>query len=128
VTDQALLDVMQAMRTRAHDVRTRAAIRSWKYRQRNLAAGVWFQVRRALAAAQDAYAISDADARQLLDEGYKPDACGARLEPQKTIIFVDSMRLSRIESRGRIPYASARIFCSPRASRWSLFNPQALPR
>ena len=94
---------LEGMRARAHAVRTRAAIRHWEYRQRNLAAGVWFQIRRLLAAAKDAYVISDDDARQLLAEGYKPEACGARLEPEKTIIFVDSMRLSRLDSRRPIP-------------------------
>jgi hypothetical protein len=90
------------MRARARAVHVRAAIRRWKYRQRNLAAGVWFQVRRALAAAKEAYVISDADVRQLLAEGYQPEACGARLEPEKTIIFVDSIRLSHIASRRQI--------------------------
>ena len=100
MSDSPFLD---RMRNRARAVRSRAAIRSWNYRQRNLSAGVWFQIRRVLADARDAYAISDTDARQLLAEGCTPEACGARLEPEKTILFVDPVRLSKIESRRQIP-------------------------
>lgn len=95
--------VLATMQARAHAVRTRAAIRSWKYRQRNLAAGVWFHVRRVLADAKDAYVISDDDARRLLADGYKAEACGARLEPAKIIVFVDSARLEQVDSRRPIP-------------------------
>ena len=99
MSNRAILDRMHA---RARAVRTRAEIRRWKYRQRNLAAGVWFQLRRALAAAKEAYVISESDAAQLLADGYRPDACGTRLEPEKTIICVDSIRLGHLDSRRRI--------------------------
>ena len=95
--------LLDGMRERARAVRTRAAIRRWKYRQRDLAAVVWFRTRRVLADAKEAYVISGGDAERLLTEGYKAEACGARMEPQKIIIFVDSMRLAHIESRRRIP-------------------------
>jgi hypothetical protein len=91
------------MRARARAVRSRAAIRSWNYRQRKLAAGVWFRIRRVLADAKEAYVIPSADAEQLLAEGYVPETCGAQLAPEKTLIFVDSARLARIESRRKIP-------------------------
>ena len=91
------------MRKRACIVRTRAAIRRWKYRQRDHAAGVWFRIRRVLADAKEAYVISIGDAKRLLTEGYKEEACGAQVEPQKTIIFVDPMRLAHLQSRRRIP-------------------------
>jgi hypothetical protein len=99
VSHKAILDRMHA---RAHAVRTRALVRRWKYRQRNLAAGVWFHVRRALAGAKEAYVISDSDARELLAEGYTVEPCGTRLEPEKTIIVVDSNRLRRLDSCRRI--------------------------
>jgi hypothetical protein len=95
-----ILDVLSA---RAHAVRTRAAIRRWKYRQRNLAAGVWFHIRRTLADAKNAYVISEEDMRQLLAEGYKPEACGFRLAPEKTILFIDAARLDQVQSRRSIP-------------------------
>jgi hypothetical protein len=100
VSHDQLLDNMRA---RAHAVRTRAAIRSWEYRQRDLAAGVWFRIRRVLAEAKEAYTISEADAQQLIGEGCKPEPCGAQLAPEKTIIFVDVARLVQIESRRQMP-------------------------
>jgi hypothetical protein len=100
VSNQVALDAMHA---RAKAVRTRAAIRQWKYRQRNLAGGVWFQIRRVLADAREAYVISDDDARRLLAEGFKPKGVGARLAPEKTLIFVDAHRVAELDSRRRIP-------------------------
>lgn len=87
------------MRARARAVRTRARVRSWTYRQRNLAAGVWFRLRRVLADASAAYEISDEDARRLVAEGYRPEPCGGEVAPEKTILFVDERRLSKIETR-----------------------------
>src|SRR5207249_2881811 len=95
--------LLESMRERASAVRTRATIRRWKYRQRDLAAGVWFRLRRVLADAKEAYVISNDDAKWLLTEGHEPEACGAQMEPEKTIIFVDSKYLAQIESRRPIP-------------------------
>jgi hypothetical protein len=96
-------DPLERMRTRARDVRTRAQVRSWTYRQRNLAAGVWFRIRRMLADARAAYVISDEDACRLVTEGYTREACGREIAPEKTILFVDEPRLSRIATRRPIP-------------------------
>ncbi|MGH9253327.1 MAG: hypothetical protein ACRD3C_02025 [Vicinamibacterales bacterium] len=94
-----VLDDLERMRARARAVRAHARIRTWKYRQRNLAAGVWFRLRRVLADAEAAYAISDEEAGRLLDEGYECVACGREVAPAKTIVFVDAQRLDRLESR-----------------------------
>lgn len=61
------------------------------------------RIRRVLADAKEAYVISGGDAERLIAEGYTPESCGAHLAPEKTLIFVDSMRLAQIESRRRIP-------------------------
>jgi hypothetical protein len=90
---------LEKMRARARDVRTRALVRSWNYRQRHLAAGTWYRLRRVLADARSAHVISDGDARQLISEGYVPVACGSEVAPEKTILFVDELRLSRLETR-----------------------------
>jgi hypothetical protein len=95
--------VLDAMRARARDVRTRDAIRRWQYRQRNLAAGVWFRLRRALADAKAAYVISDEDARRLVAEGYPIERCGRELTPEKTIVFVEETRVTDLASRRPIP-------------------------
>jgi hypothetical protein len=91
------------MHARARAVRTRATIRAWQYRQRNLAAGAWFRLRRVLADAMAAYVIGDEDARRLLAEGYQAEACGLDVAPPKTLVFVDERRLSRIAGRRQVP-------------------------
>jgi hypothetical protein len=53
------------MRARASAVRTRRLVRGWQYRRRNLAAGVWFRLRRVLADARAAHVISEEDAARL---------------------------------------------------------------
>ena len=93
------------MRARARAVHGRAAVKRWQYRQRALAAGVWFRLRRALAAAQAAYAISQEDARRLVDEGYPCAPCGNEIAPPKTLVFVNERRLSTLASRRQIPVA-----------------------
>ena len=87
------------MQARARAVRTRARVRAWRYRQRNLADGVWFRLRRVLADAQAAYVISAEDARRLVAEGYECVACGREVEPEKAIVFVDEQRLETLENR-----------------------------
>jgi len=103
------------LRARAQAVRTRAAVRRWSYRQRDLAAGVWFRLRRVLADAKDAYVISDDDARRLVAEGYAAEACGAEVSPEKTILFVDQRRLSMIDGRRPIPVGLGPDFMAARA-------------
>ncbi len=98
------------MRKRVRAVRARASVRSWTYRQRNLAAGVWFRLRRVLADAQTAYEISVEDARRLVGEGYRPEPCGREVAPEKTIVFVDQARLSGIATRRRIPVGLGPVF------------------
>jgi hypothetical protein len=98
--DRSLVDRMQA---RARAVRTRATVRRWNYRQRHLAAGVWFRLRRILADAKAAYVISERDAGQLAGEGYTLEAYGGCVTPEKLILFVDERRLSQIEARRPIP-------------------------
>jgi hypothetical protein len=98
--DRSALDRMWA---RAREVRARAAVRRWSYRQRDHAGGVWFRLRRVLADAKAAYTISDEDARRLVAEGYRPEACGSEITPEKMILFVDEARLSAVASRRAIP-------------------------
>ena len=94
---------LDRMHARAREVRIRVAVRRWHYRQRNLAAGVWFRLRRVLADAKAVYVISDQDARRLVTEGYRVEACGRQVAPEKVILFVDETRLSSVESRRSIP-------------------------
>jgi hypothetical protein len=117
---------LERMRARARAVRTRAEIRRWEYRQRDLAAGVWFRLRRVLADAKSAYAISGDDAALLVAEGFALEACGADLAPEKTILFIDEGRLSRVASRRPIAVGLGPDFLQARAIALTRFD--TLPR
>ena len=108
-------DHLDRLRERARVVRTRAAVRSWEYRQRNLAAGVWFRLRRMLADAREALVISDEDARRLIAEGYRPEPCGRQVAPEKTILFVDEPRLATLTGCRSIPVGLGPEFLAARA-------------
>ena len=94
--------VLAKLRRRAERVKVRRRVRSWEYRQRDLAAGVWFRLRRVLADAKEAYAISEDEARRLVLEGYAAEACGQEISPNKALVFVDQERLTAIEGRTAI--------------------------
>jgi hypothetical protein len=108
-------DPIERMRARARDVRTRAAVRRWQYRQRDLAAGVWFRLRRVLADAKAAYAISEEDAARLAAEGCRMHAAGEAVDPAKIILFVDEVRLSTVASSRSIPVRLGPEFLAARA-------------
>lgn len=108
-------DTLARMHARARAVRTRVQIRQWNYRQRNLAAGVWFRLRRILSDARVAYAIADEDADRLQSEGYSAEPCGKEVSPEKTILFVDEERLEKVESRRQIPVGLGPDFLASRA-------------
>jgi hypothetical protein len=94
---------LERMHKRARDVRARAVVRAFEYRQRRHAAGTWFRVRRVLARARTAYVVSNADAAQLAAEGFVEAPCGHELEPVKRLLFVDEARVSRLPARREIP-------------------------
>ena len=83
-------------RLRQH--RRRMVVRSWEYRQRRHAHGVWFRLRSVLANARAAYVISGADARTLLAEAHRMETVGRELDPPKLIIVAPSDRIARIAS------------------------------
>jgi hypothetical protein len=97
--------------TSAHDVlgrrlrelRSRLRIRGWEYRQRGRSKGVWYRLRRALAEAERAFVVSADDARELIDEGFRPEPVGAELHPAKTILFVPGSRAERLRSGRETP-------------------------
>lgn len=93
----------EAMQRRARRVRERAAVRSWEYRQRHRAKGVWFRLRRVLADAAAVYVIPEREARRLLDEGVRSEPVGAELVPPKTLLFVSEAQLESIQEKRSIP-------------------------
>lgn len=106
---------LDRLRERAQAVRTRAMVRRWQYRQRDLSAGVWFRLRRILSDARVAYVISEDDARRLVAEGYTPEACGRQVAPEKTILFVDEQRLGTLETCHPIAVGLGPEFLAARA-------------
>jgi hypothetical protein len=95
--------VKPTLEERARRARSRAAVKRWEYRQRNLAHGAWYQLRRVLVDAREAYSIPLEEARALLAEGYRPEPAGARIEPAKVILFVPAERIETIALRRRVP-------------------------
>jgi hypothetical protein len=95
----------RVLEERARKLRARLAVRAWEYRQRHNASGVWFRLRRVLAEAEEAYAISEADAEHLVREGCTPEPVGAELEPRKTLLFVAPERLAGLQSRAPLRVA-----------------------
>lgn len=81
-------------RLRQH--RSRLAARRWAYRQRHCAKGAWPKLCRTLAAAEQAYAISEAELTELLAEGHRLEPAGADLEPPKRLVFVSQERAARL--------------------------------
>ncbi|MBI1876032.1 MAG: hypothetical protein HYS05_19375 [Acidobacteria bacterium] len=78
-------------------------VRSWDYRQRRHARGVWFRLRRVLADASAAYVIPRDEAQRLVAEGRRAEPVGEELEPPKVIVFVAAERLARIASARPVP-------------------------
>ena len=81
---------------RVKQVRARARIRRWEYRQRNLAHGAWARFRAVLAHTREAYAIDDATAAALIAEGCTTDDRGRGLEPPRTIVWITAERAARL--------------------------------
>jgi hypothetical protein len=83
---------------RLRDQRARLLIRSFGYRQRHHAHGVWFSFRRVLAGAAAAYVISEDDATTLAAEGCRVEPVGRQLQPPKIIVSVPPERMARVAS------------------------------
>jgi len=97
--------VRESLHQRAQRARSRAAVRAWEYRQRKHSKGVWFRLRRVLAAAESAYAIPSSEVERLEEEGYRSEPVGAEIEPQKVILFVPAARLEQIPGKRRLQVA-----------------------
>ena len=83
---------------RARQFRSRILVRSWEYRQRHHARGVWFRLRRVLTDAREAYAVAREDAETLVAEGHRPEPVGQELQPPKLIVFAPAALIERIAS------------------------------
>ncbi len=83
---------------RLRQLRSRVLVRSWEYRQRRHARGVWFRLRRVLSDASEAYAVTPEQAQELVREGHTLEPVGQELEPPKLIVFAPAARVARLAS------------------------------
>lgn len=88
---------------RVREQRARILVRSFDYRQRHHARGVWFRLRRVLAVAGAAYVIAEDDAKTLVSEGCRAEPVGQELQPPKLIVVASSARIARIVSARPVP-------------------------
>ena len=80
--------MIEILERRAKQVRSRAAIRRWEYRQRHHSKGVWVRLTRLLADMSYAWDIDEAFAEQLIAQGHEPEAVGLELQPTKTLLVL----------------------------------------
>lgn len=83
---------------RLMQLRSRQLVRAWDYRQRHHARGAWYRLRRVLADASVAYAVSAAEARRLVDEGHELEPVGRELAPHRLILFASAERARQLAS------------------------------
>jgi hypothetical protein len=83
----------ETLHERARRIAERRLIRAWNYRQRDLSAGVWYRLRRALVDAAEAWIIDEAGADLLERRGHAPLPVGREIEPPKRIYFVSREEL-----------------------------------
>jgi hypothetical protein len=94
--------VTASLHRRAKEIRERQLVRSWHYRQRNHASGVWFRLRRVLTDAAQVWLIGTAEADLLESRGKQALAIGGELEPRKRIYCVTADDLAALGSRREI--------------------------
>jgi hypothetical protein len=91
------------LHARARAVRSRALVRAFEYRQRDLAGGVWVRLRLALSRIERAYVIDDEDASALAADGIVPLSAGLEIEPPLRIFVVSGARARALRSGAPIP-------------------------
>ena len=104
---------ISAFEKRAKEVRTRAVVRAWEYRQRDYAKGVWFRLRRTLTDASAAFAISESLANQLIAAGFSPLPVGRQLHPERTIFLLGRNQLENLHDLREVPLHLGPILHEP---------------
>lgn len=92
-----------ALERRVRQVRSRALVRAWEYRQRNHARGAWFRLRRVSADAAEAYVVCGEDTQHLLEDGHQALAIGLEFSPPKTIVFAARERVAHGPGVRQVP-------------------------
>lgn len=97
---------------RVKQIRSRATIRRWGFRQRHLGHGAWDRFRTALAMARDAYAIDELTLQTLADEGFPSDRRGEKLEPPREIVWISPERAARLGAPALVVRLDAEMLAS----------------
>jgi len=95
-------EVTGTLEHRARQVRARAVVRRWEYRQRRFAKGSWYRLRRLLADAQECWVAPGQAREQLLARGYRPVPVGHELAPAKDIFVVPVAEVEAVAGARRI--------------------------
>lgn len=88
---------------RARQYRSRMLVRTWDYRQRHHARGVWYRLRRLLADTSRAYVVSSHDVAQLCAEGFAIEPVGNAIEPPKIIVCAPTTHVANLASAREVP-------------------------
>jgi len=109
-----------ALERRIREQRARVLTRSYDYRQRHHARGVWFRLRGVLADASAAYVVTEDEAQRLVAEGWRVEPVGRELEPPRVIIRAEASRAAQIASAQQVP---VRLGGDVLAARWLVIVP-----
>ena len=101
---------------RVRQYRSRMLIRAFDYRPRHHAAGVWFRLRRLLAGTSQAYVVSENDADELRQEGFRVEPVGREVDPPKTIVIAPAQRVAALASARAVPVTLGSEFLSATCS------------
>jgi hypothetical protein len=91
-----------SLHRRSRQSKSRWLARRREFRERHLAAGVWFRLRRCLAHAARAFIIPAEAAAALEQDGLVPERPGLDLEPPLRLYVVTPERLASISGRREI--------------------------
>jgi hypothetical protein len=106
--------VNDALQRRVRRHRSRLVVRAWEYRQRNLAHGVWFRLRRELADAARAFVIDPEHAHRLVAAGARLATVGDELLPPRPIVVLAEDQAHLVEDARELRVAlSAELLSAP---------------
>ena len=112
-----------SLERRVRQLRSRVLVRSWEYRQRRHARGVWFRLRSLLVDASAAYVIPMEEGRKLIAEGHSAEPVGGELEPPRLIVFVPASRVGQIASAQAVPVRLGRELLAAECLALTPFEP-----
>jgi hypothetical protein len=92
----------ERLHRRAAEVRARALERAWRHLQRGRASGVWDRLRRVLADAESAYAVSSEVMDDLVARGHAPHPVGLELAPAKRLVFLTGEEAASLPGARRV--------------------------